>query len=642
MTDQDKKLDATTIAPQPPNLRVTKVIVAVHGIGDQFNYATVQTVTRRFCSFLGLSTGIPLGTFHATQVGETGALLMQSPNFPPGFDHLGFAEVYWADVPRELVEKGHTLEESKTWAKTIVERLHFRCADQGLSDREYEKVKSILEEMIETLGVLDRVCFLADKAGIFKFDLKKILEDYVGDVQIVTEFEDSRNKILTQFDKVFETVGKHYPNAEIYIVAHSEGTVVSFLGLLTALCNHKKDVEDGSQWIEKVRGYMTIGSPIDKHLILWPGLWDAFSPAKRSTLYNPTPAIEWRNFYDFGDPIGFELDTAREWMEKQGLDKAFGFRDGQDDKGFYRYWFPGKAHTDYWTDEELFGHFIETVVKEKPGKKNGKTPGFKNPPGNKRCRWFTTKTIPYVIVGALMFLAVYVLYKAMGTAGLSPSEEASSIIFRNVLGLSSVLLGVTLMARLPRLTNLKYGIPLGATGFIVCVIIYHYLVPFWDPQNSPNKNRFDHYADYIVGGLGRQLPFHLDSFILLAILVVIVVYTLNHLLPKWGLYTLLLPGFLVVVGMVIVRIVSPKASMPDQEAKPLWPVFLALALFLYLWWLATLLLDLVLVWHMYIQNSLAMDRLRAMAGWEKKSEKPKNRRKHSAAPPTGATPAQRA
>lgn len=640
MTDEDKKLDAIAVAPQPPNPHVTKVIVAVHGIGDQFNYATVQTVTRRFCSFLGLSTGIPLGTFHATQVGETGALLMQSPNFPPGFDHLGFAEVYWADVPRELVKKGYTIEESKTWAKTIVERLRFRCADRGLSDREYEKVKSVLEEMIETLAVFDRVCFLAEKAGVFKFDLKKILEDYVGDVQIVTEFEDSRQKILTQFDKVFETVGKHFPNAEIYIVAHSEGTVVSFLGLLTALCNPKKDSEDGSQWIKKVRGYMTIGSPIDKHLILWPGLWDAFSPVKCPEKYTPTPPIEWRNYYDFGDPIGFELDTTREWMKEQRLDGSFGFRDGQDDKGFYRYWFPGKAHTDYWTDEELFGHFIETVVKEKPGKKKGKSPSFKNPPGNKGCRRLTTKTIPYFIVAALMFFAVYVLYKAMGTAGLSPSDEGAGIIFTNVLGLSSVLLGVTLMARLPRLSNLKYGIPIGAIGFLVCAIIYHYLVPFWD--NPDKKNRFDHFADYIVGGLNKQLPVRPDSLILLAILVVIAVYTLNHLFPKWGLYTLLLPGFLVVVGMVIVRVVSVKATMPDQEAKPLWPVFLTLALFLYLWWLATLLLDLVLVWHMYIQNSLAMDRLRAMAGWEKKSEKLKNKRKQPPAVHTTTAPTQSA
>jgi hypothetical protein len=632
MTDLDKRLDAMNVMPQPPNTRVTKVIVAVHGIGDQFNYATVQTVTRRFLSFLGLSTGIPLGTFHATQVGQTGALLLQSPNFPPGFDHLGFAEVYWADVPRELVKKGYTIEESKAWARTIVERLQFRCADRGLSDLEYEKVISVLQETIETLAVLDRLCFLAEKAGLFKFDLKKILEDYLGDVQIVTEFEDSRKKILTQFDKVFATVAEHYPKADIYIVAHSEGTVVSFFGLLTALCKHTKDAKDGSQWIEKVRGYMTIGSPIDKHLILWPGLWDQFKPR-----YRPTPAIEWRNYYDFGDPIGFELNTAREWMKKQGLEKAFVFRDGLDDKGFYRYWFPGKAHTDYWADEQLFGHFIETVVKESPGKKNGDAPTFKNPPGSKSWPRLTTKAIPYFIVGALMFLAVYILYKAIGTAMPPPpqSREQASTILRNVFGLSSLLLGVTLMARLPRLSSLKWGIPLDAIGFTVCAAIYNFLVPFRDPNN-----RFDKYADDKVGAVAGHLPLHIASLIVLAILVVIVVYTLNHVFPKLGLYTLLLPGLVVVIGMIVGRVIQIRNSVPNQESKPLWPVLLALAGFLYLWWLATLLLDLVLIWHGYIRNSLAMDRLRALAGWEEMSKKRRNKGKPRAAAHTPAAPTQ--
>lgn len=31
-------------------------------------------------------------------------------------------------------------------------------------------LKRVLEEMIETIAVLDRLLFLADKAGIFKFD----------------------------------------------------------------------------------------------------------------------------------------------------------------------------------------------------------------------------------------------------------------------------------------------------------------------------------------------------------------------------------------------------------------------------------------------------------------------------------------
>jgi hypothetical protein len=49
---------------------------------------------------------------------------------------------------------------------------------------------------------------------------------------------------------------------------------------------------------------------------------------------------------------------------------------------------------------------------------------------------------------------------------------------------------------------------------------------------------------------------------------------------------------------------------PLLSARPaLWPVLLAGGLFLYLWWLATLVLDLAFVWHRYIRRNVAHDRL---------------------------------
>ena len=37
------------------------------------------------------------------------------------------------------------------------------------------------------------------------------------------------------------------------------------------------------------------------------------------------------------------------------------------------------------------------------------------------------------------------------------------------------------------------------------------------------------------------------------------------------------------------------------EQGPIWPVFLAGAAFLYIWWLAIVLFDLTFVWHLYIR-----------------------------------------
>lgn len=63
-------------------------------------------------------------------------------------------------------------------------------------------------------------------------------------------------------------------------------------------------------------------------------------------------------------------------------------------------------------------------------------------------------------------------------------------------------------------------------------------------------------------------------------------------------------------GVVITGLVA-YAVMQNRQG-PIWPVFLAGAAFLYLWWLAALLFDLVVVWHLYIRSSLINTRIRAM------------------------------
>ena len=271
----------------------------------------------------------------------------------------------------------------------------------------------MLEEMIETLGVLDRLTFIAEKAGIFKFDLQKLLIDYLGDVQIVTEFKSLREEILEQFFTLMRTVSKDFPNAEIHIVAHSEGSVISFLGLLKGLCEYSTGAEEW-KWVEKVRGYMTIGSPIDKHLVLWPELWrEAEQCPARPALKAP---IKWRNFFDYGDPIGFKLNTARQWLREHRWDAAFEFDEKDHDIGFSRYYLPGKAHNDYWGDEKLFGHFIQTVVEGEDKTERENTKDYSKPPRSKLRAMLSCLIAPYSIVAILMFLAVYVIYKAVSTA----------------------------------------------------------------------------------------------------------------------------------------------------------------------------------------------------------------------------------
>ena len=289
---------------------------------------------------------------------------------------------------------------------------------------------------------------------MFKFDLKKVLNDFLNDVQVVTEFEEFRKGILKKFDEVMKVIAKA-EGAEIYIVGHSEGSVVAYFGLLNAL-----SLPTPPAWVNQVRGLMTIGSPIEPHLLLWADLWN-FTPSSK-----PPPSadrIAWWNYRDYGDPIAYNLEKTREWMDKNGWAPFFDHNEKQD-VAFSRYVLPGKAHLDYWKDKELFAHFFENVV-ELPRRPEGQekpplvrilrpeTPRPAPKPGNRWFRGLIASVFPYVLVGTLMFLAVYFLYTPVAAA--LGAEQTSRVTFGNLAGLTLLLAGMTAVVRIPRVMPLR-------------------------------------------------------------------------------------------------------------------------------------------------------------------------------------------
>jgi hypothetical protein len=436
---------------------VRKIFVAVHGIGDQFQSETLQTVAYRVCDYVGVPTALPLGRFHGPGGAVTKAFVPDPDIDPPV--NCGFAEIYWANVPRIPAADAHILEDPKKWAKTLVERLRLRASRPAApgaaapargtepTKEDDERLEELIAELIQGVVVADRLVFLADKAGLFKFDLKKLLNDYLNDVQVVTEFEDYRRQLLDIFQDVLEKVNRYFDRSEIYIVAHSEGTVVSFMGLL-------KGLSERQRWSRMVRGYMTIGSPLNKHVVFWPELFDKY---KARDADPTTPGIPWKNYFDFGDPIGFNLQMTRNWMRERGWSGFFDFSDerNEDDIGFTRYYFPGAAHNDYWTDEDVFGNFIEEVV----DRTNTVLPRGREvrhrTPRTRLLAFLTSYPMPYVLASALLFLACYIVYKAVRGA-LDPVGariEAPPQIFLNVLGLWGIIAGMSLLARIPRLSR---------------------------------------------------------------------------------------------------------------------------------------------------------------------------------------------
>ena len=380
------------------------------GIGDQVQFATIQQTAKQFNRRLcPQATTIPLGHFPASATkGNPVYILPEDPT-------LGFAEAYWADIPRGVAAGGYQLEETKHWASTVAARAAREHPIHGTRIN-FRLVSEVVGEMVETIATLQRLIFIANKAGVGKFDLDKILVDYVDDVQLVAEFGQYRTEIVGRFTTLMEKIATFNPNADIFVVAHSEGTVVAWLGILQALWSKTPP------WLKQVKGLMTFGSPIDKHLVLWPELFrmdgstDLRGTDGAPPVVQTEHAIQWKNYYDFGDPIGFELDTARYWLDQRGV-KFFEFDQKQDDIGFARYLVPGAAHNDYWNDNEVFDHFIDTVVR--PDEEHPKRPK------NRFWAWPVSYLVSYGVCFLLILLGVWTVDHTLSAYSQSKGETNS-------------------------------------------------------------------------------------------------------------------------------------------------------------------------------------------------------------------------
>ena len=303
---------------------------------------------------------------------------------------------------------------------------------------ELVRLTTVLDELIETVAVLDRLMFVFEKAGLLTFNLNALLTDFLGDVQIVADFESYRGEILKAFDKVMnEALSLRNNEVELYLVAHSEGTVLTFLAVLNALAD-----PDAHPWIREVRGIMTIGSPIETHHLLWPGLWRDLRPSPSPQGRQPA-TIPWHNYYDYGDPIAYALDETTRWLRDTGFDQHLALTE----KGFGRSILPGKAHVDYWNDCELFSHFIKNVVRPSTD-----CPRPAPEPGT---RWWAVAIsyiVPHVLLAALVALATFFLYRPVAVALTNGALKPLTVAW-DVAGIAMLLLGVTAAARIPRLTS---------------------------------------------------------------------------------------------------------------------------------------------------------------------------------------------
>jgi hypothetical protein len=149
----------------------------------------------------------------------------------------------------------------------------------------------------------------------------------------------------------------------------------------------------------------------------------------------------------------------------------------------------------------------------------------------------------------------------------------------DVLGITCLLAGTTLLSRMPRLDKIWPGSVIGAAAFVAGLFGYlKFVSPGTDTLLSPAFSPTDH------------------GIIWTCLMIGLVSAGLSKWRPRWGMIPLITLG-----GLAACTVLCKLFRLyPSALDRSFWPLLLANAGFLYLWWLSALLFDLVYIWHQFI------------------------------------------
>ena len=350
-----------------------------------------------------------------------------------GGDNLRFVDLCWSDIMQQTMHE--VVQKVDVWAKGLLGRLlrkHEAAMHSAPSGAEVPFwIRRVLFLLVDTL-------MLVRFGMKFRFrEMEDLLfAKFLGDVQQYGEYRRCRGRAVRRFHKMMakiETVHKEReskrdsPRAARYVViAHSLGSIMSFDALLyahaslrvrgsntdkwafpgylrvdekvneaqgfTRMCELRKktnksvrekeelkDLEDkltflDTNWIWRVQSFVTLGSPIDKYLMLW---WlnyqyllnqhewfdhDVPNVQTRESLGSVRePLIDHFNYCDELDPVGHNLDVAGKTPAYKAVFKCC------EDIVFNRYTVPGAAHNKYWEDQCLFKWILARAVDRTAG-----------------------------------------------------------------------------------------------------------------------------------------------------------------------------------------------------------------------------------------------------------------------------------
>ncbi len=367
-----------------------------------------------------------------------------------------FAEIWWKDL---VDENAHVLEPASPWADGLIGRI------ERMNTQPPTWMPQLLFKLQDVLGPLQTI--LRSRVP----DVEELaFNKYLGDVQIYAEYEPMRGTAVRRFHDCMNAIyDAHYkalehlpaeerPEPHFTIIAHSLGSIMS----LDALMYAHRDVttataapttnlpfpgysqagttDPENHWINHVKTFVTLGSPIDKFLLFWPYRYQYLND---TNWLNPDligkRRIRHINYCDEQDPVGQSLDTLRSTTAYQqfftatfdaqapapeseidtaqrvvqrvtkqvsksfkslikmtGIDRE-GDKNNEFDVVYRRSVWPGLAHTSYWKDKDLFKNILEHVLKDKTG-----SPSNPNVVSNKRGMYILITVLTYFIVPFLI------------------------------------------------------------------------------------------------------------------------------------------------------------------------------------------------------------------------------------------------
>jgi hypothetical protein len=270
--------------------------------------------------------------------------------------------------------------------------------------------------------------------------------------------------------------------------------------------------------------------------------------------------------------------------------------------------------------------------------------------------------LPYLLSAAVMFVATFILYKAiyayvqpeldpaqqevLYAYGFNSPDRISNIrLALNALSVAALFAGTTLATRFPRLMGGARRWVYAAMALCLGCAAYAFGVD-QDAQQAIGSMFGAWEPAEELRASARSLldrPWVQIGGILLMSIVTAVLCNLLTSRPRdldsgsqrkrpyvWirrGMRPLLLAGF-VAIALIIgfQHVPPPPDGLPDgvkvivTPHAPAWPLVLASLAFLYLWWLATLIFGLAFVWHRYVRKSVALAQLENWAAVASRQE----------------------